>query len=291
MSAAKTKVVALLGGLGNQMFLYASSLVIKNKCVYSILGCGAHNGFELNKIFKLNIKLASFWQNSKVTSLYVTVFGRLVTMRRVEEKLLTKNIFFKRSKKHFDGNWHSIPYTPSLVQKYDYFSQFCLTRRELDGMREELLEKFTFPALTGENLKISNKIHAVNSVSIHVRLGDYLGTNFINLSESNYYQLALKRIQEKVNNPHFFIFSDELNKCQQLFKSLPNCDFIGWNAGQDSFRDMQLMSLCKHNIVANSSFSFWGAYLNNYQHRIIVCPKVHYEYPQNWSVVPFNRST
>ena len=104
----------------------------------------------------------------------------------------------------------------------------------------------------------------------------------LTLSKSNYYDLAIQEIKSRVKDPHFFIFSDEVDKCRSFFKDLKNCCFIDWNKNENSYRDMQLMSLCKHNIIANSSFSFWGAYLNKNKDKTVICLKTHIPYPDEW---------
>ena len=115
-------------------------------------------------------------------------------------------------------------------------------------------------------------IEESKSISIHVRRGDYVKAG-IETTDLSFYQQAIDIIKSKVTNPKFFIFTDDIEFSKSLFK---NAEFIyiEGNNGKDSYRDMQLMSLCKHNITANSSFSFWGAFLNKNLEKIVISPNL-----------------
>ena len=113
-----------------------------------------------------------------------------------------------------------------------------------------------------------------NSVSIHIRRGDYLVCDLLkNLLPLFYYEAAIKYILEKVESPIFFIFSNDIEWCKNNLKINFPTYYIDWNKGKESFRDMQLMSLCKYNIIANSSFSWWSVWLNNNEEKNIIAPK------------------
>ena len=127
------------------------------------------------------------------------------------------------------------------------------------------------------NEMFANQIATTESVSIHVRRGDYLGkyaSDFIALGRE-YYERAVAYIEERVESPTYYIFSDDIEFVEQEFAWLKSYVIITGNEGNDSFRDMQLMSLCKHNIIANSTFSQWGAFLNQNEGHITVYPRVY----------------
>ncbi|HOV15035.1 MAG TPA: alpha-1,2-fucosyltransferase, partial [Spirochaetota bacterium] len=123
-------------------------------------------------------------------------------------------------------------------------------------------------------INISNQIKNSNSVSIHVRRGDYVGNiktlNFHGVCEIDYYIDAINSIKQKVQNPLFFIFSDDIEWCKNNIKD-ENSIFIDFE--RDDYVDMYLMTVCKHNIIANSSFSYWAAYLNQNFDKIVIAPK------------------
>ncbi len=127
------------------------------------------------------------------------------------------------------------------------------------------------------NEMLADQITTTDSVSIHVRRGDYLGkyaSDFIALGRE-YYERATDYIEERVESPTYYIFSDDIDFVKQEFSWLKSYVVVTGNEGNDSFRDMQLMSLCKHNIIANSTFSQWGAFLNQNAGHITVYPQVY----------------
>ena len=99
------------------------------------------------------------------------------------------------------------------------------------------------------------KIHTAQSISVHVRRTDYIGSYYAGICDKEYYEKAFNFIQEKIDSPTFFIFSDDIERCKKEFL-LNKVYFIDWNIKQNSYKDMILMSLCKHNIIANSTFSW-----------------------------------
>ena len=126
-----------------------------------------------------------------------------------------------------------------------------------------------------KNEEIIQKISSTNSVSLHVRRGDYLGLkNLHGICDLNYYQKAVNFIERHVENPFFFLFSDDPNWVKENLKLNHPYFIVDINKNEKSPWDMWLMSLCKHNIIANSSFSWWGAFLNQNEKNITIAPKV-----------------
>src|SRR5690606_38192956 len=140
---------------------------------------------------------------------------------------------------------------------------------------EELREHFQFPQITDiKNKELIQHIQQRNSVSLHVRRGDYLiasNQHLGSICDNAYYEKAITYINEKTDSPLFVIFSNDIPWCKETFNNI-DAIFVDWNTGNQSYIDMQLMSLCKHNIIANSSFSWWGAWLNNNPDKIVVSP-------------------
>ena len=122
------------------------------------------------------------------------------------------------------------------------------------------------------------KIRQHKSVSIHVRRGDYVNHPlFGGICDKAYYQRAITYIQEKTDCDYYIIFSNDIKWCEENLSALlmgKNVVFVNWNKGKDSYQDMYLMSRCNYNIIANSSFSWWGAWLNNNPEKIVVAPKI-----------------
>ena len=135
----------------------------------------------------------------------------------------------------------------------------------------------------GSNEMIKEKIRNTNSVSIHVRRGDYcqLGLDIVG---KEYYKKALDIIFSKVVEPQVFVFSDA--DVKDMFCDLKNINlnYITTNKKEKSFVDMYLMSECKHNIIANSTFSYWGAWINNNPEKIVIRPKMQTKDRETWKV-------
>ncbi len=114
------------------------------------------------------------------------------------------------------------------------------------------------------------------SVSVHVRRGDYMAkgyASFFGTVEPSYYTKAIQNIVAQVEQPRFFVFSDQVSWCKANLNLPGNTVFVEHNTGEDSYKDLILMSKCRHNIMANSSFSWWGAWLNQNPNKRVMAPK------------------
>ena len=137
----------------------------------------------------------------------------------------------------------------------------------------EILKKdLRFPEFTeSANRRMRESMERTESVSVHIRRGDYVGTVFDVLT-LDYYKKAIEYIMQTVQSPYFYFFSDDVNYIEENFNFLDNKEIINWNRGKNSWRDMQLMACCRHNIIANSTFSQWGALLNGNPDKIVLYP-------------------
>jgi len=145
-------------------------------------------------------------------------------------------------------------------------------------IRQTLLQDFTFKEpLEGRNSEIAKQIRQTQSVSLHVRRTHYVPSppqkEIHGTCPPEYIFSAIQYIREKVANPAFFIFSDDIQWCRDNLQLTEETRFIDFNTGRNSFRDMHLMSLCKHNIIANSSFSWWAAWLNGNKDKTVIAPR------------------
>lgn len=268
------KIVKILGGLGNQMFQYAFYLALKAKYpsediridLHCFKGYNLHNGFELAKIFNLAYTTSTLTDSFKLAYPYWNysawrLLSRILPLRKSMIVGGTLNsykqqVFCRKESCYYDGYW----------QNEQYFKE----------IREHVLKAFTFPSFDIENAKYAQQIVATNSVSIHIRRGDYLSNPiYENICTIDYYRKATQEIEKRTDIELFCIFSNDIEWCK---KSLNNylgdkqTIYINCNRGLYSYNDMHLMSLCKHNIIANSSFSWWGAWLNQNHEKIVVAP-------------------
>ncbi|MEG9320819.1 alpha-1,2-fucosyltransferase [Fusobacterium varium] len=259
------KIVKIKGGLGNQMFqysLYKKLKNIENKTYGDLSYFNKNNYYELERIFNIeinpnyNLVLKKIFEND---NLFFKLF------RKFLKSILVKNVI-QQNDVEFKEN----------IFNYNYFVGYWQSEKFFQDIKEEIYLEFKFPPITEDkNLYIKNEIEKVESISIHVRRGDYIGNKVLDgLAPLEYYERALRYIKVKIKNPVFFIFSDDIEWCKENLKINFPTYYINWNKGEESFRDMQLMSLCKHNIIPNSSFSWWGAWLNNNPNKIVIAPEI-----------------
>lgn len=273
-------VVCFGDGLGNQMFQYAFYLSMKKHYpendvkmdIFNVYGKMIHNGFELDRIFNIQRNectkrmariLSDTYPVAMKHSKFFDVFNRL------------RRIYFgtKDSHIHQDDptSYYEEVYRLSTLKSYILQGNW-INEKYFEGVEKEIKKSFEFKIpLEERNLKYAEMIKNSDSVSIHIRRGDYLSTSMCNLNV-DFYKRCVDEIKKYVDNPKFFVFSDDKEYIRNNFKFLDDYVIVEGNTGENSYRDMQLMSLCKHNIIANSTFSFWGAYLNKNESKIVLAP-------------------
>ena len=269
--------VILSGGLGNQMFEYAAgrALSIHHNTELSIdLYLLKKKTKATTRHYELSVfDIKPPIRTSIINKIAVKVFGTIHS-KRIKKSFLNKlGIFRDEKAQYHDTKFENLPKDTTLFgyfQNENYFKKIS----------EQLKVDFTFRTpLAGENDKIRHKIEQENSVSIHIRRGDYINTNTnLPILDLSYYKKAIEYITSEIDNPHFFIFSDGIEWVKiNLDLSNLNHEFIDWNKNECSYIDMQLMSLCKHNIIANSSFSWWAGWLNNNPDKMVIAPRKWYK--------------
>ena len=125
--------------------------------------------------------------------------------------------------------------------------------------------------------KVLEDINTTNSIAIHVRRGDYVSVESVaqthGVCSLNYYRRAIDFVTHKVENPQFFIFSDDPEWVSEHLSTGYPTSYVIHNGPEEAFQDLRLMSLCQHQIIANSSFSWWGAWLNKNAEKIVIAPR------------------
>ena len=266
-------IVKIHGGLGNQLFQYATGRALS----YSL-----HLPLKLDISFFMNSHNRKFLlRNYNISPQYATPEEiRKVKMRdypfpiqkliSIFRKMKSENtLYIKEVSRSLDvdqlGGYHQI-YLKGYWQSEKYFrdiepvirSEFILTSKP-DSINQQYLVG----------------ILSSNSVSIHIRRGDYLSNLRVNqkfvVCSLDYYQKAIDVISEKVTNPQFYIFSDDPEWVSKNFHIQHPTILISHNTNQEH-EDLRLMSACKHHIIANSSFSWWGAWLGTNIDKVTIAP-------------------
>lgn len=260
-------ITKILGGLGNQMFEYAAGKALseKYKCAHlidtnSLKRHGLHP-FGLH-LFNINLLEAQKADFKKLGFGPLSHF--LIRLKKHPAYYLEKEFNYLES--FFD------------LKPPIYLDGYFQSEKYFKSIESQIRKDFTFKEAPDENEnKYLKDISETESVSLHVRRGDYVtnaaANTVIGLISIKYYENAVKEMQGRLSNPKFFVFSDDLEWVKDNLQLPETSVFVTGNTGSNSYRDMRLMSCCKHNIIANSSFSWWGAWLNSNQDKIVIAPK------------------
>jgi|SRR3989344_3444027 len=251
-------VVRLKGGLGNQMFQYALGrvLAIKNRAELKLDTSFLNLNFK--SITKRTYNLDVF--NIKVgitrSSYFISMLRRIFKSSGQEKSFaFDKNVLDLRGNVFLDGYWHSPKY--------------------FAGFEEVIRKDFTLKNPLPSNIQIlAEEIKKTNSLCVHVRRGDYLENKYYVAVNNEYYKKGIDCISEKTSIDKIYVFSDDIKWCRNnLSFEFPAMFVDDEYAGSKGEWHMYLMSKCRNFIIANSSFSWWSAWLANYSDKIVVCPK------------------
>lgn len=270
METQKEILIRLQGRMANQMFEWALGKAIKKQTGIQPIFDDSEETQKLS-VFNLDFKKYAIKK-----PLRYKLFRKTIPFRNIRNKLtkikiklpkLVENPYFKYDEKYIN------------VQAPIYLDGFFQSYKYLENIREELLQDFSLKKpLNKKNKEILEQIKNTESVSLHYRRTDYLKSRVANVMGActdEYYQNAVKTISEKINKPlTLFIFSDDPKWVKENVKFDHKTIVVDINSGRQGYFDMELMKNCKHNIIANSSFSWWAAWLNENPNKIVVAPKV-----------------
>lgn len=263
-------LVELNGGIGNQMFQYAAakSLALHKKTILKLdVTPASHKSmpqelkarpfdlhyFDLPDPIAASLEIASFLTTKQL--------GKIIEKTKANHKRkIYREPFFHYDENFFKANGDV--FLKGLWQSEKYFKPF----------EKEIRNIFTFKEvshLASQNLKNET------SVSVHIRRGDYLtkiSQEILGTLPISYYQQAIEVIKSKISNSTFYFFSDDIDWAKSNFQ-IPNAIFVSNSLTKNHFEDLYLMTQCQHNIIANSSFSWWGAWLNDNPNKIVIAPE------------------
>lgn len=265
-------IAAIRGGLGNQMFQYAMARSLALR-----LGTGlkldlthyrntSFRAFELG-VFRLRYQEAT----TREIDLYPVY--NIPLLRKVRRKLAA----IGRPRYYYIEN--GLQYHPEVwsLSPDTYLKGYWHDERYFAGIEDILLKEFAFSVpLRDSNKVYLDAISTTNSVSLHVRRGDYVNNKAVlalnGVCSPEYYQEAVRNIAEQVDNPHFFIFSDDPDWVRTNLPVEHPSTIVEGNTGEYGYEDLHLMSRCRHQIIANSTFSWWGAWLNPNPDKLVIAP-------------------
>ena len=268
---------------GRSMALAREQLLLLDISGFSINR--GHNGFELDRVFLCPTEIATEADLRDILGWQPLSRIKMILARRGLSTFRNNKLVLEPHFQYWPDINHAPPdcYLSGYWQSESYFKSF----------ENNIRQDFTFrEPLFGQNADLALAISNTRSVSLHVRRGDYLNSAYHEICSLDYYRTAIFYISERLAWPYFFIFSDDIAWVKAHLKIDFPCHYVEHNQGNQSYQDMQLMSLCRHHIIANSTFSWWGAWLNPNPEKIVVAPKKWFTttnknntqdlFPQNW---------
>lgn len=262
-------ITKLQGGLGNQMFQYAAGLALAHK-LGTILKLDIQHyendplrqyclhGFALSSGIASAEEIKRLKDDSLFSNIAEKIFGKKKNVFiEPDHHFFYPQLFDLADDAYIDGYW----------QREEYFKNIS------NIIKKEFTLKNPFPDAAKE---LIDSICSTNSISVAIRRGDYITPKYRKIfyeCSPEYYSKAITLISKRVSNPHFFVTTDDIEYAKTL--SFPKNTFYIEPAIQklENFQEIAIMSMCKHNIIANSSFSWWGAWLNQNPDKIIIAPK------------------
>lgn len=287
-------VIIIFNGLGNQMSQYAffqrKNFFNTSRFIFSKKSNNVHNGYELDNVFRIKYHdslinkalylifsiagYRKFAAISKPASRILKWFGVTIIYENDDYNFKPEYLLPSKGIRFYVGGWHS--------EKY------------FIDVQDMVLKTFHFNLenIGKKNLEVLNQIKKSNSVSVHVRRGDFMDPNHYGKLGSvctlNYFLVAIEKMKTLVENPHFYFFTNDYDWVKSNFID-SNFTLININALGDSWKDMFLISNCSHHINSNGSFSWWSAWLNKKNNPFVIVPKYflagqYFEaiYPENW---------
>lgn len=269
-----TAIVRVWGGLGNQLFIYSFARLLSLKFNLNVLlenRTGfTHDGYSrqyrLNN-FKINISGVTYFQ-----SLFFFVRRNCSFL----EYFLFSNsdIYLENEVEHKNLDGVILPINDKIIYYQGYWQWI-----DFSSIRDILLKEFVFQLPTNARYdEIANRISKTNSVAVHLRRIQY-----DSLLSLDYYNEGVKFMKNEIDSPLFYVFSDDIEWCKKNIPKVLNVVFVD-NFDHELY-ELKLMSLCNHFIIANSTFSWWGAWLSQNENKIVIMPQSYTDVSMNGHVI------
>lgn len=270
-------IVRLKSGLGNQLFQYAfgralsektKQLLFFDKSYFGKINKDTARSYELGKfVAKINCPISSLLKYRYLKNSFLRKIMNIVSSFR-------PILFFKETSFDYD-----VQISHTYGSGVNYYDGYWQSPLYFNAIRPMLLEELKIKQpLSSLTTALSKSIQKENAISIHVRRGDYVQNKKINaihgLCSLEYYHQAIKWLVEKEKHISFYIFSDDIAWTKVNLKIEGQLvHYVEHISDANNHEDLYLMSICKHHIIANSSFSWWGAWLNDYPLKRVIAPK------------------
>ena len=263
-------VIELSGGLGNQMFQYALYKKFESLNRDVVMETSFFRSGQDLRELELGIFPVKYREITDKEAANIRGYGyKDSIIDKIKHKLMPRNYTVYIDKIEI--------FQPEVLDMENvYLSGYWQNENYFKDIKEIIRKEFSFSdELYVKNKELCDKMKKENSVSVHIRRGDYLTTENTrihgNICTEKYYMNAMDYIKERIEEPHFYVFTDDLDWAREKYDRA-DTTIVDGNRESTSYVDMFLMSKCKHNIVANSTFSWWGAWLNANPDKMVLSP-------------------
>lgn len=261
-------IIKIQGGLGNQLFQYALGRTIEKKYKKEVKYDTSF--FDIQQKFTPRVFLLDKF-NTEI---------KIASDSEVKKAKGFLNYYIKKTLNKFLIKKYHIAYEPDYLESIGgkdskYLEGYWQSSRYVEPSIPELKKEIVLENETQQFKKISEEISNSESVAMHIRRGDYLNTGGgLEVLDISYYEEANNFISEKIKDIKYYIFTDDVTWAKENLGFLGKDNVVyASDLGLNDYEELVLMSQCKHLIIANSSFSWWGAVLNDNKDPIIICPQ------------------
>ncbi len=272
-------ITQLYGGLGNQMFQYAAgrALALKQETVLKL----DVSGYQENSLrqydlgfFNIDAEIASL---SEINAFMNPSFSFSAKAKEKLKPVSLRRKNIRQDSYHFNNELAG-------ATRNTYIAGHWQSEKYFKAYENSIRQDFSFEIIGNtQNLGISHLIgKTLNPVSLHIRRTDYLQDDLLAVLGLDYYRNAMDRITQEIENPCFFVFSDAMGWVKENFLVSHLHVHVTQDQNSSAFEDMRLMGLCDHHIIANSTFSWWGAWLNPDPKKVVVAPKQWFREGAKW---------
>lgn len=267
-------IVEMSGGLGNQMFQYALYKSMLSKGIEATIDKSIYRDIDHKELVDLDkFPNVSYVEADRKLSSTLRGYGYNDS---IIDKIRNK---LSKSKRNLYHENLDKGYQPEIFEFNNvYLNGYWQCEKYFCDIKQVILHDFRFPcenSADSEIAKLAKEIEQCNSVCVHIRRGDYLRSDLVGIyggiCTEEYYKKAIEYIRSHVDNPVFYFFSNDMDWVKNNFVS-EDYRYVNEYGFYDGMTDMYLMTKCWHNIVANSSFSWWGAWLGVQSDKIVICP-------------------
>lgn len=284
-------VIKLQGGLGNQLFQYAFGKAIEFYTKIPVefddikyLGKNPYRNYELSR-YNTNVVLID---HTRKKSILKKILRELLIIKHLKNKV---NVYKNKKIEWIKLEDNSLTYCDKYkhIKKGMYIEGFYQCEEYFKEISDKIRQDFVFKEkLNDQNLEILNEIKSSESVSLHIRRGDYLSCSGYGILSVGYYKKGLDIIKDKLKDKDLkiFVFTEDTAWAKENIKFDVDTMFVNCNNSEEGYFDLELMRNCKHNIIANSSLSWWGAWLNNNPSKIVIAPDPWFIDIVNSDIVP-----